>query len=215
MKFYIEVTLIDQSDLSIFRLWSKLYTQLHLALVKQQNPDLTVNYGVSFPEYSLRVKEQKCFGSLGSKLRVFANTMEELEELNLTEAFERLSDYVHLTRIKTIPENIMQYLTVKRYRAELNLEQITRRYARRKGISVEQAIQEQNSRFAELNRVTVSEAENHYKNPKVKDFPYIKLNSLSNGQSFSLFIEQKQSKKACKGTFSTYGLSSGSTVPHW
>ena len=51
MKFYQEITLIPQADISPHAVWSKLYTQLHLAFVEQKDEQDKTIYGVSFPQY--------------------------------------------------------------------------------------------------------------------------------------------------------------------
>lgn len=215
MQYYIELTLIEQRDFSIYQLWGKLYTQLHLALVELQHPNKMVSIGVSFPEYYVNIKKGKYYCSLGSKLRIFSNTTQELDHLNLEKAFERLTDYLHLSKTKPVPDNIVNYLNVKRHRADFSLKGITHRYAKRKGISFEQAKKEQNLRYAELHNLTIEEAEKHYEQPITKNLPYIQLKSLSSGKEFTLIIEQIPTKKFCDGNFSTYGLSKTSTVPHW
>lgn len=48
MKYYQEITIIKSPDISPYFIWSKLYTQLHLALVEVKNPDDSSNIGVSF-----------------------------------------------------------------------------------------------------------------------------------------------------------------------
>jgi len=36
MKWYIDLTLLPESEIPIYFLWEKVYQQLHLALVEQQ-----------------------------------------------------------------------------------------------------------------------------------------------------------------------------------
>ena len=50
MKYYQELTLIAQAEVSLYFIWSKVYTQLHLALVAMPTQG---NVGVSFPEYAI------------------------------------------------------------------------------------------------------------------------------------------------------------------
>ena len=50
MKFYQEITLIDQAEISPYFIWSKLYAQLHIALAEQKNIEDKVSIGVSFPQ---------------------------------------------------------------------------------------------------------------------------------------------------------------------
>lgn len=221
MRFYQEITLIKTPEISPYFIWGKLYMQLHLALVEQQNPDKTVNIGVSFPEYKYTEKAGSTFAILGSKLRVFANTEGELLQLNLVKWLERLRDYAHIKSIQPVPKNINSYLLVKRYRADTNLERLTRRFMQRESkrtgreISFEEAKTMQNQRFAKVNNVTLKNAEQHYMQPSVKDLPFIKLKSLSTEEEYSLLIAQTSVDQHCTGNFNTYGLSSQSTVPHW
>lgn len=221
MKYYIEITLVDNNDSCFYQLWRDFYMQLHLALVEQQNPDKTVNFGVSFPEYKYTEKKGGAFAILGTKLRVFASSETELQQLNLAKWLERLTDYVHIKSIQLVPENVNRYLLVKRYRADTNLQRLTRRFMQReskrtgKEISFKEASAMQNQRFAKTNNLTLQQAEKHYAQPTVKDLPFIKLKSLSTEEEYSLLIEQVSVEQPCGGTFSTYGLSRKSTVPHW
>lgn len=221
MKYFIELTLIEDSKYSLYEVWSKLYMQVHLAFVEQQNPDETVNFGVSFPDYRFQEECDKSFGYLGDKLRVFASTEQELEQLNLHKWLNRLADYVHIKSIKPVPEKIDSYLQVNRYRSVTNLERLTRRFMQRESkrlgrqLSFEEAQALQNQRFAKEQKVSLQEAEKHYLSPKVKAFPFIKLKSESTQKEFSLQIEQQAVSEKKEGSFSTYGFSSHATVPHW
>jgi len=223
MRFYQEIALIKTPDISPYFIWSKLYTQLHLALVEQQNPDNTVDIGVSFPEYRCFDKDNKTITVLGGKLRVFANNQAALEQLNLTHWFSRLADYVHTTSIKEVPNDVSEYVQVARYRPNLNMEKLTRRFMRRESkrtgreISFEEAQEIQNQRFVDKaeGKVSLETAKSHYSNPNVKDMPYIKMRSLSGDREFSLLIKQQPVERQQQGSFSTYGLSSKATVPNW
>ncbi|NLW03878.1 MAG: type I-F CRISPR-associated endoribonuclease Cas6/Csy4 [Pseudomonadaceae bacterium] len=215
MRFYQEVTIIKTPEISPYFIWSKLYTQLHLALVEQQNPDKTVDIGVSFPEYHCFDKAKKTIAVLGGKLRVFANSQAALEQLNLAHWLSRLADYVHTTSIKEVPTHVSEYLQVARYRPNLNMEKLTRRLANRKGISFDEAQKQQNQSYAKEKGVSLEEAKAHYSNPVVKDLPYIKMKSLSGEREFSLLINQQPVAQPQQGSFSTYGLSTKATVPNW
>lgn len=197
MDYYIELTLIKDSEISPYFIWSKLYTQLHLAFVEQKDANEQIPYGVSFPEYKTVENKGKRLMLLGSKLRVFANSVDELQKLDLNKWLERLTDYVHVKSPKQV-EGVGQYITVNRYRPKASAENLARRYAQRKNISVEEA----------LKRLEGYQ-------PKHAPFPYIQLKSLSGEREFSLCINQQVMDKAVEGKFSTYGLSATSTVPHW
>ncbi len=197
MNYYLEITLINEKYFGFSRLWTAVYTQLHLAFVEQKDTNEQIPYGVSFPEYKTVEIKGKRLMLLGNKLRVFATSMDELQKLDLDKWLARLTDYVHIKSIKQV-ENVKQYLTVNRYRPKASVENLARRYARRKNISVEDA----------LKRLEGYQ-------PKHVPFPYIQLKSLSGEREFSLCFNQQIIEKPTAGKFSTYGLSAASTVPHW
>lgn len=196
MKYFIELTLVDNNDFSFYQLWSKVYAQLHLAFVGVKDQDNTVNIGVSFPEY--RFSEGKGIGFLGAKLRLFANTEEDLQKLNISHWLERLNDYVHISSIKEVPEHkITGYAIFSRKQVKTNAERLARHRIRRGDIDF-------------------VEAKNRYQNVvTTTSLPFIQLKSLTNEQGFKLFIEKKVSEKTVENKFSTYGLSRISTVPEF
>ena len=198
MKFYVEMTLLDTQEIAPYTLWSQLYTQLHLAFVEHKDAQEQVPYGVSFPQYKVDYQANRNFMTLGAKLRIFARTAEQLEQLNLTKWLDRLLDYVHVTRVQAVKQDkVIGYLTVARNRAKPFSPARNAAYAARRGMT-EVAAQQH---FVESSRL--------------KPLPFITLTSLTNGQNFALKIEQKPAAEACNGMFSTYGLSATSTVPHW
>ena len=207
MKFYIELTVINSADISFSIAWSKLYTQLHLAFVEMQDTNAQVPIGVSFPEYNVGESKGKKLILLGSKLRIFAQDEATLTKLNLPKWLARLEDYVHIKSIKPVPENVQNHLIVSRYRPKANIELVARRIAKRKQITLDLAI-------AYLNTVDEAKKLKGYEQ-KWEPFPYIQMKSLSGKQDFSLCISQTTVDEIKGGVFSTYGLSSQSTVPHW
>ncbi|MEC7119079.1 MAG: type I-F CRISPR-associated endoribonuclease Cas6/Csy4 [Pseudomonadota bacterium] len=199
MKYYQELTLIPQDeDWSPYLMWSQLYIQLHLAFVEHKDAQEQVPYGVSFPQYRLDYKADRTFMTLGAKLRIFAHTAEQLEQLNMPKWLDRLLDYVHVTRVQAVPQDkVIGYLTVSRNRMKPFHPKRNASYAARRGMSESAAHQH----FIESSRL--------------KPLPFITLKSLTNGQVFSLNIDQKPADEACQGMFSTFGFSATSTVPHW
>lgn len=197
MNYYLEITLINDKEFGFSRLWTAVYTQLHLAFVEQKDANEQIPYGVSFPEYKTVENKGKRVMLLGSKLRVFANSVDELQKLDLDKWLARLSDYVHVKSPKQV-ESVTQYLTVNRYRPQASAENLARRYARRHGVSLEDALK----RLEGFKQ-------------KLEPFPYIQLKSLSGAREFSLCIKQTTTAQPNIGKFSTYGLSATSTVPHW
>ena len=197
MKVYQEITLLPDAETGIYFLWQKIFQQIHLALVNIKNADEKVSVGISFPEYvnSADISEKL----LGSKLRLFAETNEELEKLDIEKYLARFSDYVHITKARLIPQNrILGYAVFSRWSVDLNPERLARRYAKRNNISFEEAL-------------------DHYKNFKEKDKPpYIQLKSLSGKRDFRLYISKKEVQQPQSGLFTCYGLSlsdSYATVP--
>ena len=120
MRFYQEITLIETLDASPYFIWSKLYTQLHLALVEQQNSDKTVNFGVSFPNYvAPRIEQDEKGAILGNKLR-FTPLLRSYKA-EFTQMAGTSSDYLHVRSIQPVPATTPEYVLVKRYRVNINL----------------------------------------------------------------------------------------------
>lgn len=194
MKYYQEITLIPHAELALNFIWSKLYAQLHLALVELQDAQGRVPVGVSLPKYQL--KAGKHVSPLGDKLRVFACDEATLQQLNLSQWLNRLLDYVHVTGIRPVPASVKAYATYQRRQFNGSPENMARRRLKRKGdISFEQAVALYEPHVVHSN------------------LPYIRLKSLSNEQAFNLFIEKKAVDEASGFKFGTYGLSSTASVP--
>lgn len=203
MNYYVELTLIENKKITMYELWSKIYTQIHLAFVEQKNDVNQIHFGVSLPEY--RFNEKANIGFLGGKLRVFAKTRDELMTLNLAQWLERLADYVHIQSIKPVPDEVSGYAIYKR-----------------KQIKGESRVQKDRIRFAtsyaQRNHVELDEAMTLYKNMKMQEIylPYIQMLSLTNEQRFKLFIEKQMiESKSSNQMFTTYGLSVNASVPEF
>lgn len=217
MKYYIEITLLPGQEIPLYFLWSKFYMQLHLAFVEQKDSNEQVEYGVSFPEYLNKTKaEGKPARGLGSKVRIFADTPEKLDKLNLKKWLARLEDYIHMKSVKPV-ENIAQYLVVARQREEPNPERWARRHAKRHNISFDNALEKVNQKNLNSSNFDLEDHSKRFKKDEVEKLqsPYIEIKSLSGDHTFKLAIQQTYTNQVVQGKFSTYGLSSGSTVPHW
>ncbi|SDY51377.1 type I-F CRISPR-associated endoribonuclease Cas6/Csy4 [Acinetobacter kyonggiensis] len=199
MKFYQEITLIDQAEISPYFIWSKLYAQLHIALAEHKNANEKGNIGISFPKYIYEDGDEakKSKVHLGDKLRIFAEDQAALENLNMFQWLERLTDYVHITSIREVPENIKGYATYSRKQVKTNAERLARHRVKRGDIGFDEAL----ARYS--NVVTTT------------DLPYIQMKSLTSDKSFKLFIEKKNANQSETQVFSTYGLSSESSVPEF
>ena len=200
MKYYIEVTLIENPELVAYQLWSKLYTQLHISLAEMKNSDNKVNIGVSFPQY--RFNQTKGVGFLGEKLRIFAQSEAELQTLDLKKWLDRLTDYVHMTSIREVPENVKGYAIYKRKQVKTNAQRLARHRVKRGDIGFDEAL----ARYSNVLTTT--------------DLPYIQMLSLSTSDEqdkkrFKLFIEKYDAQQSETQVFSSYGLSSVSSVPEF
>ncbi|WP_436899198.1 type I-F CRISPR-associated endoribonuclease Cas6/Csy4 [Acinetobacter gyllenbergii] len=203
MQYYQEITLIDQDEISPYFIWSKVYTQLHIAFAEHSDNQDQSRLGISFPQY--RINQQKNIGFLGKKIRIFANTEVQLQQLNLGKWLERFVDYVHFTQPREVPQaKITSYAHYFRVNPKMSLEQRIVHQAQRHNISLDQARQ-------------------HFKQyidqPVVE--PYVSLKSLSAKREenidrpYRLYIGKSVADEAKDGTFGTYGLSRFSTVPEF
>jgi CRISPR-associated endonuclease Csy4 len=194
MKFYLEITLLPNPEVGINFLWSKVFQQIHLGLVEMQGDQGRVPIGISFPEYVTGEK----FNVLGSKLRLLANDEATLTQFNVTKWLSRLSDYVHCTSIRPVPEKLTGYAMYQREQPKTNKERLARRYAARHNEDYEAALLRYRS--MELKKIAA---------------PFIRLKSLSGGKEFCLWIRKTMVTEPLAHTYSSYGLSSVSTVPEF
>jgi len=190
MSYYQEISLLPNADINLYFIWQKLYQQIHLALVENKNADNTSAIGVAFPEYNT----DKYF--LGTKLRLFAEDIQSLEQMQCEKWLNRLKDYVHVFPIKPVPGKLAGYACFRHIKLKGNKEKQARRRAKRKGETLEQAL---------------SHFEN-FEEPRSR-LPYINMTSQTNGQRFRLFIEKQAMEQPQIGLFSCYGLSNTTTVP--
>ncbi|QIO08668.1 type I-F CRISPR-associated endoribonuclease Cas6/Csy4 [Acinetobacter lanii] len=200
MNYYIEVTLMENENFSPYELWSQLYPQLHLALVEVKNAENKVNIGFSFPQY--RFHQDKGVGFIGTKLRLFAESEADLKKLDVRKWLERLEDYVHITSIRVVPSDIKGYAIYKRKQVKTNAQRLARHRVKRGDIGFDEAL----ARYS--NVVTTT------------NLPYIEMKSLSTSDQqsekrFKLFIEKQSATKSETQVFSTYGLSSVSSLPEF
>lgn len=198
LTHYQEITLIPDPDISPYFIWSKLYTQLHIALADVKNKHGIESIGVSFPEYYYDAKKEQS-SKLGHKLRVFAPSQADLEKLDLKRWLSRLTDYVHVKSISAVENKATVHLVVKRYRFK-PVEIQAQTLAEKLGISYDEAM------------VTVAKRQ-----PEMQ-VPYINLKSETTGIPYRLSILQQVVDSPNEGTFNTYGLNTMNTditVPHW
>lgn len=203
MQYYIELTLLPNEDTSAYFLWSKVYTQLHIAFAEHSNEQGRISFGVSFPQY--RMNEQKKIGFLGTKIRVFASSESQLQQLNLGKWLERFIDYVHITQPREVPQ------------AKVN------GHAHYYRVNPKMSIEERIVHQAQRRNISLDEAKQHFKRyieqPIIE--PYVSLKSLSAKREqnidrpYRLYIGKSLVDEAKDGEFGTYGLSRVATVPEF
>ena len=190
MNYYQEISLLPNAEINLYFIWQKLFQQIHIALVENKTAGNVSAIGVAFPEYNVEKY------SLGKKLRLFAEDEKSLEQMHFEKWFNRLSDYVHLTHIKPVPEKLAGHACFKHIKLKGNKEKLAIRRAKRKGETLQQAL-------------------SHFENFKEQrsNLPYINMTSQTNGQRFRLFIEKQAMEQPQTGLYSCYGLSNTTTVP--
>lgn len=189
MKYYINVRLLPNPEISVRVIMNAIYSQLHAALVELK----TCQIGASFPEYKNRQKAK--IPSFGNVLRLHGNA-DDLEQLINAYPLRRMMDYIKMSDILLIPNNT-GYCTVRRKQVKSNPARARRRLMARHGINQAEALKRIPDNIGQQT-----------------ELPYIILNSQSSGQQFRLFIDQKQTSQQRIGDpFNAYGISRESTLP--
>lgn len=186
---YQELTLLPEDGISDGFLLSRIFLQVHLGLASIAEDDASP-VGVGFPEYG-----QDPSFAIGRKIRLFAADEKDLQRFGAEELLKRFHDDVHITHIRRVPARA-GFATYERVHQQPSQGSQARRYAKRHGISVE-------------------EAKKLFPRPQKKDIPFLILPSLSNHHRFCLYIQKTSHTAFQEGTYSTYGLSSSATVPDW
>jgi len=190
MKFYQEITLLPNHEIGVNFLWSKVFSQIHIALVESKDAQEKTPIGISFPEGKF---DQKI--GLGAKIRLFAPDEPTLQKFNAQKWLANFSDYIHLTGIReVVPEKITGYAIYSRHQPKVNKERLARRHAKRHNVDYAAALK-------------------HYENMEDKriGLPFIRLKSLSGGENFCLWIKKTAANQPSNNNFTTYGLSNIST----
>lgn len=194
MRFYLEITLLPNPGIGINFLWSKVFQQIHLGLVEMQDEQGRIPVGVSFPEYKTGEK----YSVLGRKLRLLAGEEAALGRFDAVRRLSRLSDYVHCTGIRPVPEKLTGYAIYQRQQPKTGSERLARRYAKRHNVDYDTAL----ARYSAMPHKTIAT-------------PFIHLKSLSGDQEFCLWIKKTVVAELSGRTFSSYGLSAASSVPEF
>ena len=156
MKYYQEISLLPNAEITPYFIWQKLYQKTHLALVENKKDDNISFIGVSFPEYDANKF------LLGTKLRLFAEDEKSLEQMQCEKWLNRLKDYVHIGPIKPVPEKLAGHACFKHIKLKGNKEKLARRRSKRKGETLQQALshfenfEEQRSKLPYINMTSLT-----------------------------------------------------------
>ena len=198
MKYYLDITLLPDAEANLGFLWQKVFQQVHIALVDNKVADNESAVALSVVGYG-----DKTF-PLGNKLRLLAACEDILQKMDMQRWLNRLSDYCHISSIKTVPVEISQYARFSRK----NVKSIEKK-AHRRAIHLDKP-------YDEVLAYLIEEGKS-----KASKLPFINVESqdtkkrLEQGASsqFLLFIEQTLFDEPVNGKFDCYGLSKTATVP--
>lgn len=196
MKVYQEITLLPSADIPLNFIWEKMYQQIHLALVECKNTTGLVSVGAAFPEYNNDTHQ------LGKKLRLFASDESDLEKMDVKKWVSCLADFVHVTGIRSVPEQVSSFVMYKRVQFKTKDHKI-RHSAKRNGISLDEAAAACRDYKDPFNTLSVTP-------------PFVRVNSRSTQKKFRLFIAKEVVSCGVAGAFNPYGLSQNyATVPEF
>lgn len=182
---YVDLTVVPDAETAVPHLLGALYDKLHRALVQQRLDSI----GVSFPQYSVIPR------NLGDTLRLHGSEA-VLRAFVDGDWLRGIRDHVRSAGVSTAPMGV-EHRSVQRRQFKTNVERLRRRRMQRKGETAEQAA-----------RAIPDSAE------RKPNLPYAHLRSLSTGQPYCLFIALGPLQpQPVPGSFNTYGLGSGTTIP--
>lgn len=198
MSYYQEVRLIPDEEVGMSFLWTKVYTQVHLALAEYTNSQNASDIGISFPEYHHDTKSVKQ-SNLGRCFHLIADDMNALSKLDLRKWLKRYEDYAPLSEImsnKTIESHAV--FTRFQPRNQASLRRTLKRRIEKNGESEKDTL-------TNIEKLSI----------KKSTLPSIHLDSLTTNQEYRLFIKKTEvDTESSEKAFTTYGLSkNGSTVP--
>ncbi len=194
--FYQEITIIPNDNVPVHQIMSHAFAQLHYAIATAKNEYGIEGCGLSFPHYTFAKGNKR--GHLGNKIRIFAESREALEKMDVDSFLSRLHDFVHITSIHPVPSMVKGYSEYKRVRPiDGRIKCKARRYASRHGLSFEEARSRYEENFEECG------------------LPFARFMSSSTKQNIFVFVKKIPLPANQQGDFSSYGLSKGGAVPEF
>lgn len=198
MNYYLDITLLPNTEVNLHFLWQKIFQQVHIALVEHKIDDNESAIALSIVNYG-----NKDF-PLGNKLRLLAGSAEALATLDISHWLKRLSDYCHIKSIQSVPGDIKQHARFTR-KAVKSIEKKAKRRA-----------EYLNKPYNEVLNYLIKEGRS-----TPCSLPFIRVESqntkkkMKQGMSnkFLLFIERTTFEAPVLGKFDCYGLSKAATIP--
>lgn len=197
MNYYQEVSLLPDADISLSFIWENVFQQVHIALVENKGDDNNSHVAVSFPQYGHREFP------FGRQLRLFAKQEDQLQQLDLPQWLNRLSDYTHIKTIQPTPKDVT-YVSFQRE----NVKSPKR---------IEKAMQKKAALWAKKSGRPLADCLADLEKTKPTgscDLPFVYLYSQQtkqhapdNNPRFPLFIKMTVENNAQTGEFDCYGLS--------
>lgn len=186
---YIDISILPDPEFNRGHIMNALFSKLHRALVQLHSNDI----GVSFP---LHVNVPASKRTLGSVLRLHGSKA-ALQNLMALDWLKGLRDHTAASAVAPVPP-VASHRVVRRRQFKTNVERLRRRRMRRKGETAEQAAE-----------AIPNEAGQHR-----PDLPFARLRSHSTCQNYVLFVEHGPLLSEPRtGSFNTYGLSQGASIP--
>lgn len=185
MDHYLDIRVLPDPEFAQNVLLGALVSKLHRGLVAIESD----NIGISFPQHAMQPR------TLGDLLRLHG-PLDRLNGLMQAGWLKGMNDHIDLHEIKGIPDSV-GHRVVRRRQFKTNADRLRRRRMKRKNETWEQAAEHIPDQVER--RVNT---------------PFVMVRSSSSGKAFPLFVEHCEAQSTpVPGSFSTYGLSQGATVP--
>ena len=183
MDHYVDIQLRNDPEFPCYQIMDALFAKLHRVLVQVDSG----NIGVSFPDAG------DAQTGLGGCLRLHG-AQQSLKQVMDMPWLSGVKDYVEASDVCPVPGDVKHY-HVRRVQAKSSPGRLRRRQMKRKGWTEEQALEAIPDSLSER-----------------LSYPYLTVKSVSTGQVFRLFINQKQTDVPTTGNFNTYGFSGTASV---
>lgn len=214
---YCEFTCLRDAEISIGFLMGRLMHALHLTMVGATTAGGACPFGVTFPDYRpfvssvdakrFRQGDSGASGEpdevdlertppIGSRVRLFARSAQELDAIEWSKSLIGLDDYVHRTRPRCTPSTIERFAVFARHQPKASPERLMRRAMKRHGID----------------EVETRRRYREYTMDRCR-LPWVDMRSESSRHYFRLFIDRIEARATAGWQFSTYGLSRTVSLP--